>query len=260
MRNLIADSDTGRVIDLYTSLIFDDKIATPREGEFYPGTKISYWDLKAHGRIPQAVLTKALSIIQGCDHLVGHNIRDFDWPFLKNELGKLLGWGEEKLGMPSIIDTRFDLPLNADKRERRLSNMAAEHGFANPFAHRALFDSATCFRMLMEYGVEEALKYRAIRDKLILLRFPFFGYDWLREYIKRDPLRFMWHKPGKVWFRRQKENEVAAILPQLQFNDRDVFIEVSDTLPDTPFLKDEKVIPAPPSSLQAQTASEKPAP
>jgi DNA polymerase-3 subunit epsilon len=210
---LTADADTGRVIDLFTSLIFDETLPAPLDNApFYPGTKIAYSDLKEYGRLPQAVLTKALTLMSSCEHIVGHNIRDFDWPFLTHEFKRILGWGEDKLGNPSLIDTRFDLPLAADKRERRLSNMAAEHGFVNPFAHRALFDNATCFKMLMVYGLDATLAYRAIRDKIILLRFPFHGYEWLREYVKRDPLRFGWHKPGKVWYRRQKENEVAPIL------------------------------------------------
>lgn len=257
---LTADADTGRVIDIYSSLVFDDTIPAPRDGaKFYPGTKITHLDLVEYGKLPRSVLTKALALIQKCHYLVGHNIRDFDWPFLQNEFLRLLNWGEDKLGAPSIIDTRFDLPLSDDKRERRLSNMAAEHGFANPFAHRALFDNATCFRMLMLYGLDPVLAHRAVRDKLILLRFPFHGYDWLRDYVKRDPLRFMWHKPGKVWYRRQKEPEVPGILSQLEFRDRDVFIEVADSLPDTPFMKSEDVsaptLQPPPSSAPVAPAS-----
>ncbi len=99
-------------------------------------------------------------------------------------------------------------------RTRALNWLAADHGFVNPFAHRALFDCATTFRLVAPYLNE------------LLAR------SWMREFLfqavgaafeKKDILRktgYRWDPAERVWWKRIFEDEVEA---EREFLRKDVY-------------------------------------
>lgn len=80
-------------------------------------------------------------------------------------------------------------------KTRALNYLAADHGFVNPFAHRALFDCAATFRLiapymseLIETSYEKEVKIRATGA-------PFEVKDLLKEQGYR------WEPKERVWFK-----------------------------------------------------------
>lgn len=78
---------------------------------------------------------------------------------------------------------------------RKLNYLAADHGFINPFAHRALFDCATTFRLvephlreLVQRSYEPEIKIKAVGS-------PFETKDILKaNHYRWDGDQRVWHK------------------------------------------------------------------
>jgi DNA polymerase-3 subunit epsilon len=88
-------------------------------------------------------------------------------------------------------------------RTRALNYLAADHGFVNPFAHRALFDCATTFRLVAPY-MDELIRRSYLREFLVVATgAPFETKDTLR-------LRgYRWNPEARVWARQLLEDELA---------------------------------------------------
>jgi DNA polymerase-3 subunit epsilon len=89
-------------------------------------------------------------------------------------------------------------------RTRALNYLAADHGFLNPFAHRALFDAATTFRLvaphldeLIERSYEKELVVEAVGS-------PFESKDVLRLHGYR------WDPQNRFWFKVVLQSELEA--------------------------------------------------
>lgn len=89
-------------------------------------------------------------------------------------------------------------------RTKALNYLAADHGFVNPFAHRALFDCATTFRIVEPY-FEELLT----RSYLNELRVWATG----AAFETKDKLRlarYRWDAGARVWFKDIMEDSLEA--------------------------------------------------
>lgn len=83
-----------------------------------------------------------------------------------------------------------------------LNYLAADHGFVNPFPHRALFDCATTFRLLQPHFLE-LLGSRSQKQFLICAwGSPFHTKDRLRER------KFQWDASLRVWKKEVLESKV----------------------------------------------------
>ena len=67
-------------------------------------------------------------------------------------------------------------------KTRSLNYLAADHGFVNPFAHRALFDCATTLRLISPYLEELVARSFLHEYKLIAVGAPFALKDNLKEH------------------------------------------------------------------------------
>ncbi len=87
-------------------------------------------------------------------------------------------------------------------RTRALNYLAADHGFVNPFAHRALFDCATTFRIVTPY-LEELIRRSYLREYLVSATGAAFETkDILREHGYR------WNPDARVWGKTMLEDEL----------------------------------------------------
>ncbi|MEY4631450.1 MAG: polymerase polC-type [Pseudomonadota bacterium] len=88
-------------------------------------------------------------------------------------------------------------------KTRALNYLAADHGFVNPFAHRALFDCATTFRLVTPY-LDELIRRSYLREYLISATgAPFETKDVLRTHGYR------WNPEARVWAKSILEDELA---------------------------------------------------
>jgi DNA polymerase-3 subunit epsilon len=80
-------------------------------------------------------------------------------------------------------------------KTRALNYLAADHGFVNPFAHRALFDCATTFRLICPY-IQEIIARSWDREvEVVAFQAPFEQKDKLRlRNYKWDPGERVWSK------------------------------------------------------------------
>lgn len=87
------------------------------------------------------------------DYMIAHNGAEFDAVVLKSEAER------EGVELPTVkwLDTRTDLPYKFETR--KLSYIAAEHGFVNKHAHRAGYDVEIMSDVFFEYDLETIIKY-----------------------------------------------------------------------------------------------------
>jgi len=87
-------------------------------------------------------------------------------------------------------------------KTRSLNHLACDHGFINPFPHRALFDCATTFRLITPY-LQELLKRSGEAEyELSANNSPFRSKDILKERGYR------WNPEKRVWSKRVFETDL----------------------------------------------------
>lgn len=99
------------------------------------------------------------------------------------------------------IDTMTDLKMPR-KAAKKLTYMAAEHGFLNPFPHRALFDVMTMLVILDRYPLDEVMR---------MARSPMLTIEAIVSYENRELAKtggFYWKSEGKKWLKDIKECEL----------------------------------------------------
>ncbi|MCX6105967.1 MAG: 3'-5' exonuclease [Proteobacteria bacterium] len=95
-----------------------------------------------------------------------------------------------------------------------LNYLAADHGFVNPFAHRAVFDCATTFRLIGDH-LEEMITRSYEREYLIrAVGSPFESKDILRQRGYR------WDPDNRVWSKVLGE---TALIAERQFLQEEVY-------------------------------------
>ncbi len=144
--------------------------------------------------------------------IVGHNIVGYDMPLLRHELER------EQINVDlfselPIIDTRHDLPFKKEPSSRRQEHLAAEHGFLNPFPHRALFDVMTCLRLLSCYDFADVFAMSKIPFVTVRANV---SYD---DKQKAKDQRFSWEEANGVkypkwWVKAVRENAVDREIEQ----------------------------------------------
>ena len=152
-------------------------------------------------------LTRMMNV---CDAAVAHNGAGFDRPMLDAQMKRYVGEvattkieREYPWTLP-WIDTCQDIEFPAHITTRKLTHLAAEHGFLNPFSHRAVFDVLTMMRVLSGYDLapvmESAMQPMKTLTALV-------SYDE-REMAKARGYR--WKAETKQWRRHLKAHKVEA--------------------------------------------------
>ena len=90
----------------------------------------------------------------------------------------------------------IDIPYPSVIRTRSLTALCAEHGFLNPFPHRALFDVAAMFKLLSNYDINRIVEIA--KTPIIWIRARV-SYD-ARQKAKDE--KFMWDPNNKFWVRQ----------------------------------------------------------
>lgn len=86
--------------------------------------------------------------------IVAHNGTGFDKPMYEAHCKRLQTDPFQRVW----IDTCLDVPYPESITTRKLIHLAAEHGFLNPFAHRAFADVLTMLKILDCYDIHEVLE------------------------------------------------------------------------------------------------------
>lgn len=203
------DTDQARVIEvgvlLYTttfkrvvmaeSFIIDneEKISS----ESVEITKITTPMASKFGLVPGDGLSRLQNYFDMAEMVCGKNIIDYDIPVYKNWC---IREKQEPIEKP-IIDIETDLP---GVPKNKLSYMAADAGFLNPFPHAALADAWTTLRLIelqpsFDAIVERSKSPRVYVEALV---------DFDNNHLAKDR-KFMWAPaPVKKWFKILKEMDL----------------------------------------------------
>lgn len=98
-------------------------------------------------------------LIEHSNYFVAHNA-EFEKSFI-SQVGVLPDYRP-------WIDTMTDIPYPPHVKTRNLEHLAADHGFINPFPHRALFDVMTMLKLMSFYDFAEIEKY-ALSEKITVI-------------------------------------------------------------------------------------------
>ncbi len=137
------DTVLGQPVEIYSALVLHpDGPEVTAEITLINGLTQAL--LQARGRAPCDAFADLAWYLAQADAVCAHNGTTFDRPMFEAERGRQAsaGHGHEWKDIP-WIDTMVDIDFPPRLTARKLSHLAAEHGFLNPFPHRAVFDVMT---------------------------------------------------------------------------------------------------------------------
>lgn len=170
-------------------------------------TGITDSDLELYGLNPEAVIKKLLGNMLSADFIVAHNGKGFDKPMLEAELVRL------GLIMPEApwIDSDSDVPYPEHIGTRKLVYLCSEHGFLNPFAHRALFDVLSMLRVVSQYDFNAIVEYAKQPSVDLKIIVPAPWKDDGKGNAKAKELGFRYNGDSKTWRKTVKKNQVESV-------------------------------------------------
>lgn len=190
------DLNSNKPVQILSEMIFHEDLKLSEEVKTI--TQITDEDLRLFGQPLDEVLERLSQLADSAHYIVAHNGRDFDFHFLnrywqqKEELNPDLPW----------IDTLYDVPYPAHIQTRKLTHLAAEHAFLNPFNHRALFDVLTMMKVLSCYDFSEVVELSQSPVKKVRALVSFEQKDLAKQ------AGFRWDAQAKFWIKELKEMQL----------------------------------------------------
>jgi DNA polymerase-3 subunit epsilon len=146
------------------------------------------------------------------EYYCAHNA-PFDRGFLEASVGR---YQITSFAHRPWIDTRTDLPERAYGKSSALNYLAADHGFVNPFKHRAVFDVMTMFRIMSEYDLDDILALQASPTVRLVANVSFELKDRAKE------AGFHWDPATREWFRNVKQIHLAGMSFEFPVKEQEV--------------------------------------
>ncbi len=200
------DVEEESPIMMFNTLVYADNYPEiPPEGVALNG--ISTELLKKYGALPSVAFGNLNSLMTKADYVMAHNGTDFDKIVYESELPRV---GKELVQKP-WIDTRIDVPYAEHIKTRKLTHLAADHGFANPFAHRALFDVMTMLRVASEYDMNEVIELSKQPTVEIVANVSFQDKDLAKAR------GYQWDGDRKKWIKKMKQGFAAKEAEEAPF-------------------------------------------
>lgn len=175
-------------------------------------TGIKKTHLDTYGIGSSLAFARLLGMFEHADAVVAHNA-PFDRGFLEQECQR------HGLEMPKVlwIDTSVDVPYPPHVQTRKLTHLAADHGFANPFAHRAAFDVLTMLKILACYSTEQVVALAKEPNVTLVAQTTQPWHDGGKSNEAAKARGYRWDGALKVWKKNVKKSQVAAELVAKEF-------------------------------------------
>lgn len=192
---VLFDWESKKPLEIFSQFLHDNTYPESPP-ELVALTGITDEMLKEFGLPPIAQLDYLTHLMAKADYIVAHNGAGFDRPLLGHELAR------ENMIMPETLwlDTRMDILYPSHIKSRKLVYLAAEHGFLNPFAHRAIFDCLTTFEILKRYPIEDTIALAKQPMVWAIARVSF-----QQKHLAKDA-GYYWDGERKLWFKPMKES------------------------------------------------------
>lgn len=183
------DVELNRPIKFFNKLI---KIDRPLTQEIIDLTGIDDALLNNYGEEKEKVYSELLEFQKTADMFMAHNA-PFDKGFIEQQ-----GFKTEK----PWIDSSVDVPYEKTIQTRKLTYLAAEHGFVNPFSHRAMTDVLTMFQVVSNYDWNEVIENAKTPNATMRAMVTF------QDNKLAKSSGYRWDGDRKFWVKTVKENKV----------------------------------------------------
>lgn len=173
--------------------------SVPISQEITKLTGITQEMVTTYGEAESEIALNFQDLIEKADYICAHNA-----PFDKGVYTELCKRSNLKPTDKLWLDTSVDVPYSEKLTgSRKLVHLAAEHGFVNPFAHRAVTDVLTMLMILAKYDINEVIENaKAIKITVMANT----NYEQ-RELAKNAGFR--WDAPIKAWTKVIKQNSMG---------------------------------------------------
>lgn len=190
---VLFDWENKRPLKLYSEFIHDeDHPMSPKE--LVDLTGITDEMVKEFG-IP---LTKGLHELRNMfslsDFIIAHNGNGFDKPLLLAECDRKLTYLPER----PWIDSKMDIDYPPHMKSHKLTHLCGEHGFLNPFSHRAIFDALAVLKILTQYPIEPIIESAKQPNCKVVANVSF------QERDKAKLRGYYWDGENKYWWKELK--------------------------------------------------------
>lgn len=165
-------------------------------------TGIREEDLVAFGRSESFVFKRLLDLVFHAEYVVAQNGTDFDELIFDRVAAQHAHESDRALSRP-WIDLSVDVPYPERITTRKLTHLCAEHGFLNPFSHRAVFDVLSMLKVLDAYPIDQIID---------LAKSPTLRTQALVSYEDREKAKargYRWDGATKTWTKNIKECHLA---------------------------------------------------
>jgi DNA polymerase-3 subunit epsilon len=160
---------------------------------------ITVEQIKKYGVPPKTAWNIMNGIMEASKAVCAHNGNQFDKGFYAATAQRLETVGVDKLW----IDTMTDIEFPEHIKTRKLTHLAAEHNFLNPFAHRAVFDVLTMLRMLSFYDIKQVVA--SAKEPMVYLK----AMVDFSERKQASDRGYRWHADSKTWWKGMKSSAAA---------------------------------------------------
>jgi DNA polymerase III subunit epsilon len=196
-------------VKLFSEFVHDETYA-PVPEEITRLTGINQEMLTNWGYHPKEAFLFLTALMNKAAYIVAHNGNEFDRKFYEAECRRLEITPSDR----PWLDTTLDVPYPDEIYTRKLSYLASEYGFINPFPHRALCDVFTMLTVMSKFDIENIIAYS--KEPLVTLQalcLPPWE-DGGASSAKAKELYFKWISDKKVWERKIKQSKAPGILAQ----------------------------------------------
>jgi DNA polymerase-3 subunit epsilon len=185
------DTEQNRPIRFFNKLI---KIDRPVPELIVKLTGIDDALLQTHGEPAEKVWEEFRNFCKPVDLYMAHNA-PFDRSFIQQHCKNL----EEKL---LWIDSCIDIEFPQEMQTRKLTHLAAEHGFVNPFSHRAMTDVLTMLQIASNYDWAEIIQNAKTPNVTMRAMVTF------NDNQKAKSAGYRWNAEAKIWIKQIKEHKI----------------------------------------------------
>ena len=208
------DCASNAPVVIYNALV-KHADAPPITEEITKLTGITQAMLDEFGTLPILAFRELNKLIGKAGAIVAHNGSGFDKPMIEAQMKRYAAFTGEigcvergvEIGYEWTkpwVDTCIDIEFPPHITTRKLTHLAAEHGFLNPFSHRAVFDVLTMMRVLSLYPLAPVLESA---EKPMVTLIARVSYD---DREKAKARGYRWRGESKTWVRHMKAHKAEA--------------------------------------------------
>ena len=149
--------------------------------------------LEKYGESPTKAWDAFWEFQEEADMLLAHNA-PFDRGFIEECCDGMKG----RPWIDSCVDVEYPESIST----RKLTHLAAEHGFVNPFAHRAMTDVLTMLQLVSRYDWDQVIENAKTPN--VTMR-AMVSYE---QNQKAKGCGYRWDGTKKIWVKQVKEHRI----------------------------------------------------